>query len=288
MSDGAVTLRAGTVSDAATCGRICFQAFARIAEQHGFPPDFPSAEAASEALARLLGHPRFYSVVAERGGRIIGSNFLDARSTIAGVGPITVEPKAQDAGTGRRLMQAALDYARAERFPGVRLLQTAYHNRSLSLYTTLGFNVREAVVVLQGPPIGGSVPGYSVRAATDGDVEACNRVCVAVHGHDRGGELCDAIRLGAAAVVEHAGRITGYTTGVALFGHSVGEGNEDLRALIMAAPEFGGPGLLLPARNGELYRFCLARGLRVVQVMTLMALGLYNEPAGAYLPSIRY
>ena len=227
-------------------------------------------------------------MVAERGGRVIGSNFLDARSTIAGVGPITVDPQAQDAGTGRRLMQAVLDHARAERFPGVRLLQSAYHNRSLSLYTTLGFNVREPVVVLQGRPIGGSVPGYAVRAATEGDLEACNRVCVAVHGHDRGGELRDAIRLGAAAVVEHAGRITGYTTAVALFGHSVGETSEDLRALIIAAPEFGGPGFLLPARNGDLYRFCLSRGLRVVQVMTLMALGLYNEPAGAYLPSVLY
>jgi hypothetical protein len=44
---------------------------------------------------------------------------------------------------------------------------------------------------------------------------------------------------------------------------------------------------MFDARNG-LYRWCLAHGLRVVQVMTLMTLGLYNEPAGAYLPSILY
>ena len=48
------------------------------------------------------------------------------------------------------------------------------------------------------------------------------------------------------------------------------------------------PGLLLPSRNGEVFRWCLARGLRVVQPMTLMSLGLYNEPRGAFLPSILF
>jgi hypothetical protein len=35
-------------------------------------------------------------------------------------------------------------------------------------------------------------------------------------------------------------------------------------------------------------RWCLANGLRVVQPMTLMTTGLYNEPAGAWLPSIMF
>ena len=29
-------------------------------------------------------------------------------------------------------------------------------------------------------------------------------------------------------------------------------------------------------------------GLRVVQPMTLMSMGLYNEPKGAFLPSVLY
>ena len=82
------------------------------------------------------------------------------------------------------------------------------------------------------------------------------------------------------------GRITGYTTDLAFFGHSVGETNNEIKALITAAPGFGGPGFLLPTRNGELLRWCLANGLRIVQPNTLMTLGLYNEPRGAYLPSI--
>jgi hypothetical protein len=66
----------------------------------------------------------------------------------------------------------------------------------------------------------------------------------------------------------------------------VGESNDDQKALIGSAPSFPGPGFLLPARNGELFRWCLNQGLRIVQPMTLMSRGLYNEPASMFLPSI--
>jgi hypothetical protein len=62
----------------------------------------------------------------------------------------------------------------------------------------------------------------------------------------------------------------------------------ELQALIGAAQTFAGPGFLLPTRNTRLFRWCLQRGLRVTQPMTLMSLGLYNEPAGAFLPSVAY
>jgi hypothetical protein len=71
-------------------------------------------------------------------------------------------------------------------------------------------------------------------------------------------------------------------------GHAVGETNEELKALIGAAPAFLGPGFLLPSRNWELFRWCLEHGLRIVQPMNLMSIGLYNEPAGAFLPSILF
>jgi hypothetical protein len=68
----------------------------------------------------------------------------------------------------------------------------------------------------------------------------------------------------------------------------VGESNGDLKALIGSAPSFPGPGFLLPGRNGELLRWCLNHGLGIVQPMTLMSRGLYNEPASVFLPSIVY
>ena len=90
----------------------------------------------------------------------------------------------------------------------------------------------------------------------------CNRVAVAVHGHDRDGELRDAIGQGSAMVVEHGDRITGYATMTGFFGHAVGETTEDLKALIGAAEAFAGPGILVPVRNSALFQWCLERRLR--------------------------
>jgi GNAT superfamily N-acetyltransferase len=239
-------------------------------------------------LTVLLSHPGFYSVVAERDGRIIGSNFLDERSSFAGLGPITVDPDAQDAGVGRLLMLDALARADEKAFPGVRLVQSAYHTRSLSLYAKLGFELREPIANMHGSPLGETVPGHSVREAREEDIERCNDICIGVHGHDRSGELVDAVVRGSALVVERTRRICGYTTGIAYLGHSVAETNGALKALIGAASEIPPPGFLLPLRNGELFRYYLERGLRLVQVMTLMTTGRYREPQGAYLPSILY
>ena len=57
-----------------------------------FHADFPSVDVPVELLTWMLGHPGFYAVVAELGGKVVGSNFLDERNRIAGVGPITVDP----------------------------------------------------------------------------------------------------------------------------------------------------------------------------------------------------
>jgi predicted N-acetyltransferase YhbS len=102
----------------------------------------------------MLAHPGFYSVVAEDEGQIIGSNFLDERSCIAGLGPITVDPTRQNRGMGARLMQDVLDRAARQQTTGVRLLQSGFHNRSLRLYTKIGFCTREPVSILQGKPLG--------------------------------------------------------------------------------------------------------------------------------------
>jgi predicted N-acetyltransferase YhbS len=283
-----VTWRRGRIGDAEACGTIAFEAFKAISSAHNFPWDFPSPGVAIGLMKTLLAHSGFYSVVAEENGRIVGSNFVDERGPIAGIGPITVDPAAQNQSVGRRLMLAVIEREAERGAAGVRLLQSAYHNRSLCLYTKLGFDSREACSKMEGPGLGLRFSGYEVRPATEADLPACNALCRQVHGHDRNGELHDAVRQGTARLVEHQGRITGYASELAFFGHAVAESNQDLKALIGAASGFEHGGFLLPTRNGELFRWCLEHGLRLVHQMTLMTTGLYNEPAGAYLPSVLY
>lgn len=285
-----LVLRPGRPEDAERCGEIFYEAFTTIAKQHNFPPDVSPPEATpTSTWSRRFSDPSAYAVVAELDGRLVGSNFLDERDPIAAVGPISVDPSVQDSRIGRQLMEDALDRVAQQGYPGVRLVQAAYNNRSLVLYTKLGFDVREPVISMQGPPLALQIPGYTVRAATQGDLDKCNQLCLRIHGHERGGALLNAIQQGTATVVEYGGRITGYATVIGFPGYAVGEHNEDLKALIGAAPEIvGRAGFLLPTRNGELFRWCLEHGFRVVQPMTLMSLGVYNEPTGAFLPSIYY
>ena len=283
-----MTIRRAKPEDAAACGQICYEAFYKISTEHNFPPDMAEPAHGIRLASQLFSHPGFYCVVAEADGRILGSNCLDERSPIAGLGPITIDPKVQNKGVGRKLMEAVLNRARERNFAGVRLVQAAFHNRSLSLYTSLGFDVREPLSVFNGPAIKKTYDGFSVRAAQTSDLEACNDVALGVHGHHRGGELADAIQQGTAKVVERDGRITGYASSAAFYGHAVAETNADLQAILAAADSFAGPGILVPSRNSKLFRWCLANGLRVVQPMTLMSIGLYNEPKGAFLPSVLY
>ena len=132
------------------------------------------------------------------------------------------------------------------------------------------------------------MPGITVRPARSQDVDAGNLVSRRVHGFDRGRELAEAVQQGTAIVVERDGRITGYASSLAFFGHATTETKLDLQALIASEDSFGGPGILLPSRNSAVFQWALTNGLRVVQPMTLMSVGLYNEPAGAWLPSILF
>jgi GNAT superfamily N-acetyltransferase len=285
----AVQIRRARPEDAAICGTICWDAFNTVADQYNAPREMPpDPKLAIGLLTMMFSHPRFYCVVAEQDGRVLGSNCLDERGPIRGVGPITIDPRAQNAGVGRRLMEVLLERCMQQGALGCRLLQAGYQMRSLSLYTRLGFVERETMVRMQGPAINRIIPEYSFRPGITADVAACNALCFRVHGHERAGELADAIAHGNVTVAENGGRLVGYTTGLNYFGHTVAENNRDLIAILGQASSFEGTGIMVPVRNHEVFRWCLDRGLRSLHLNTLMTIGVYNEPQGAWLPSILY
>jgi GNAT superfamily N-acetyltransferase len=151
-SAGQVTIREVEPGDAEACAQILFDAFGDIHDHHRFRRDFPALEAAAGMMGMWIPHPQVWGVVGEIDGRVVGSNFLDERDPIRGVGPITVDPAGQNAGVGRRLMSAVLERGRDAR--GIRLVQDGFHMRSLSLYTSLGFEVTTSCVLMEGQPRG--------------------------------------------------------------------------------------------------------------------------------------
>lgn len=272
--------------DLPACAVAMYEAFRDIAERHSFPPDFPSPDAAEGLLGMMLEVPGFRALVAEDDGRVVGSIFVSQRSPVGGISVVTVDPGVQNRSLGRQLMERGMRLLAEHGHARQQLVQAAYHNRSLCLYAKLGFVAADMLSNMAGDGIAASVAGRAVRAAESGDAQACNTLCRKVHGFDRAGELANAIAQGTASVVERDGRITGYTTGVGFTGHGVGESNEDLKALIASVEAFDGPGILIPTANGELFRWCLDHGLRLVQQMTLMDTAPSGAPNGVYWPSV--
>ena len=283
------TIREAAPADAEDCARICFEAFGAIHDHHRFPRDFPALEAATGLMASWIPHPSVWGVVAEVDGRIVGSNFLDERGPIRGVGPITVDPQGQNAGVGRRLMEAVLE--RGDGAPGIRLLQDGFHMRSLSLYESLGFDVKEPVAVASGSPSSGPPDDVQVRALTEDDLAECEALCKQVHGFERTSELRDSLQAFKPFVAVRDGRITAYASSVSFWpmNHGVAQSDEDMQALLLgAAAAVDEPIAFLVPLRSELFRWSLGDGLRLVKPMNLMALGEYREPRGSWFPSVLY
>jgi GNAT superfamily N-acetyltransferase len=286
MSD--VKIRPVEASDRDVCGRILYDAFVRAAEIRGFRPDFPNPEVALLMMDSLL--ELRWGAVAEIDGGVVGSIFVERGDSIAGIGPITVDPNIQQSGVGRRLMQAAIEYGRD--WEGIRLVQDTFNEISMSLYASLGFEVKEPLVVLEGVPHVAAPGDIEVRPLSSDDVDACAALCERVHGITRSSEVRLALERLRPLVSEREGRVTGYATMLDHWaaGHSVAETERDLTALLC-----GGPGdmerpvsFLLPIRQAGLFRWCLEQGLRIMKPMTLMTMGRYREPAGLFFPSVSY
>jgi GNAT superfamily N-acetyltransferase len=285
-----ITIRPITSTDTEACGQIIFEAFKCFHDRHQFPRDFPTLEDAVQLAGLFLDHPAIFGVVAEIDGRIVGSNFLDERNPIRGVGPITIAPDVQERGVGRQLMEAVID--RGREAAGIRLMQDGFNMLSLSLYASLGFEVKEPVALMQGKPKSKAPPGVKVRLLRNEDLPECASLCMRIHGFDRGNELRDALELFSPVVALRGGRIAAYASAPFYWklNHAVAETEEDMRALIAGAGTVITEPLamLVPVRKASLFGWCLREGLRAIKPMTLMAKGMYQEPNGSYFPSVLY
>jgi GNAT superfamily N-acetyltransferase len=308
-----IRIREMRQGDVEGCGRICHAAFMQVAERHNFRPDFPTPEAAIQLTGGFFASPDVFSVVAEREGEVVGSNHLWEYDAIRAVGPITVDPNAQAKGAGRMLMEAVIERGKpcvnansnteqnssgtesGERIKsaGVRLVQDSFNSTSLSLYASLGFEVREPLALMEGHLDGDVPPDLTVRALKAEDYASCAELCRLVHGFDRLNELKNTPPFLTSFVALRDGRITGYASAPQFWAlnHGVAETMSDMCALLTGASNLlqGEPiSFLMPTRQSSLFRWCLQKGLRVLKPMTLMSMGEYHEPRSCYLPSVGY
>ncbi len=285
-----INIRSVTTADAEICAQIGYKAFCEIADRHNFTRDFTAVEQAHGFVQILVGNPVIYGIVAETDGEVVGSNFLWEQNEIAGLGPISVNPDVQAKGVGRLLMQNVIE--RGKNTKGVRLVQDAYNTASMSLYTSLGFDIKEPLVLVAGAVTGELPVGVEVRPISEEDYAACDDLCVKVHGFSRVKELRATVQMMPGFVVTRGGRIVGYASAPNSWqmNHAVAESDEYMQNLLVGAGSLTGQALsfLLPSRNGDLFRWCLSQKMKVVKPMSLMAMGAYQEPNGCFLPSVLY
>ena len=165
------------------------------------------------------------------------------------------------AALGGQLMEVVLD--RGQDAVGVRLVQDAFNTRSVALYASLGFDVREPLLLMRGTPRSRPSPDFSVRPMTQDDVSACMALCMNVHGTERSSELRNAIQLFTPFVVERGSRVTGYLSAATfwIMNHGVAETEQDMEALIMGAASMSSEpvSFLLPSRQASFFRLVLGR-----------------------------
>lgn len=284
------TIREIRREDTESAGKCIYEAFYGISTQHNFPPDFPSVEAGTGFAQMWVQHPLVYGVAAEEDGRFIGSNFVTEFDPIRAVGPITVDPRSQASGVGRKLMEAVIE--RGKDAAGIRLVQAAFNTRSMSLYASLGFDVKEPLANMAGTPAGEIPKGLTVRPMKIEDLKECAELCKRVHGFERTGELSLALTAFKPFVAIRDDRIVAYISTVSFWplNHGVAETEDDMFGLLIGASgHIDEPlSLLVPTRQASFHRWALRSGLRMVQPLTLMTMGEYNEPAGCYFPSVLY
>jgi ribosomal protein S18 acetylase RimI-like enzyme len=285
----AIELVSAEPQHAKELGRICFEAFKDLQDRGCGTRDFPTEETAQQVLGMLVQRNNFYSVSALDNGRLVGSNFLSLMDSVAGVGPVTIDPSYQGQGIGRALMQDVIDYARRNSIEQVRLMQDSFNAASLSLYASLGFDVKDTVALMQAAP--SAEPNNSVRSIADSDLPAVENLSQRIYKNSRRNEVAAAAPYGFAAFLrERQGRVTGYLL-PGNFGHGVAETEEDALDLITEAvrrlsPEFAR--FFCPLSEGNFYRKTLQRGCRVIKVMNYMTLGPYEHPDEVWMPSVLY
>jgi len=172
-----------------------------------------------------------------------------------------------------------------------RLLQETFNMRSMALYASLGFDVKDLYVLVSGRP-SVQLAGYEVRPMIEADLEECERLQDSAIGFSRINELRTALRAGSPWVAIRGGNIAAFVASPFLWigSHGAADDEQSLAALLGGAAQQSGKDVafLLPARSATLFRWALANGMKAGRPMTLMTKGQYSPPKCIYVPSVVY
>lgn len=277
-----ITVRDAAPTDQSATAEIIYGAFHQLDERHNVPAYMNTMEDANIVASHLYGIPKIHGYVAEDDGQVVGIGFLhDIGDAGMGISPLAVAPQAQARGVGQAILDRMIERAGGA---SVRLLQDAFNNSTLALYSRYGFVVREQVTCVKGQPgRESSSDGLTITHDSDpaGTSEALYRQ---IMGFNRPS-------FPTRPVMAHRGAdLAGFIAPGTEYPYAVADNEETLRALIAGlATELDAQiTAAIPAAHAETLRWMLDRDGRVIRSMNLMVRGPYTRPNGARLNSGSY
>ena len=215
-----VTIREAVEGDWRECGRICYEAFATLAVRHGFRPTSRPSRPRPSPSATSSSTPG--STACRRARRPHPGQQLPRRAVpISAIGPVSVDPTAQDEGVGRRYGGHARTRRRAP------APACAWSRSPTTTVPCASTRSSASTCVPASPRSTGTARADAARSsrppAYPDDRPPVTRRASASTGTTGRASSRRPSGAGTARVVEHLGRITGYTAGVSYWNHSVAE-----------------------------------------------------------------
>lgn len=257
-------------------------AFGEFHHQHEIPytSTLPSALEMYESIIKEdFGHP----IVALLDGEVAGSTWLRLSDEVIAFEDVNVAPSMQGKGIARPLMQYGIKTAQEKGYERIRLTQSGHNSKALSLYASLGFETKESFAEMSNPA--SPEASEDIRAATKNDLDAIAQFCKKMYKVNRRAEISDYIGRGVPCfIMERNGEIVGYKVGNS---HGIAQTEDDALALAShTAREFpGNVKFHCPMGLSNFFQKAIKAGCQVGEIHNIMAIGPYETPDGAWMPS---
>ena len=280
--------------EAGRVATIFRDAFNDLYERRGFGPIVADESVGRVIAETYLVHDPDHCLVVEYDGRLAGSAFLHPRATVAGIGPVTVDPSLHGRGLGRALVGGLCERADRLGIASTRLIQDAFNENSYALYARLGF--RPQRVLARASFLPGRGPAVrETRVAAAADLANIAALEEDLLGFSRRRDYELLRRVGEVLVLDGRGGIEGWAGrivrgSVAVLGPVLSRSFEGMRRLVDEGSSELPAGteirILLPAESPEVLEFLAPRELEVHSLCNYMVRGSFSGIRGHYVPTL--
>lgn len=271
----------------------CIAAFNEFNNQHLLPEGTPRDVASARVMySELLNSDRAHVLAALQDGEVVGSAWLRLEDDVAAFEDVNTAPAKQGNGVARAIMMHGLEAASRLGYKKIRLTQSAHNSTALSLYASLGFEVKETFAEMKATitPVAGAAALPMVRPLTEADLSQVEEVSRRLYRLNRRSDVAAVLASGAPALaVAPNGKVEGYLT-LGGSAHGMAEHEDHAMALISEAARLypDKAVISLPLSFHGMFRKALQAGYRTLEVHNLMAYGPYERPDGIWMPSSAY